>query len=420
MNHLWPPTLRNWVVIAFVAIFVLGVRILSPFLTPLSLSLLLTYILVPVVNRLEHKTGWPRTLVAIFVYLLLIIIIALIPVLFVPVIVTQVEALVPTLIVGINQLEVIIAEQGELSILNQPLNPDELFSQLSSSLINLSTSLASSSLTIVFGFAATFLSTLIWLLFILFISFYIVRDSPNIYYYFWGLVPHEARHEVYYLVRRIDQTWNAFLRGQLILSGAMFVITTITLSILGVPQALFLGFLAGLLNFIPNIGPVLCSIPAIALALIQGSSHFELSNWVFAIIVAMTYVIIQQLEGNILVPRIIGGSVNLHPAMIIVGAIIGFSLIGILGIFLAAPTLASLRVILGYAYRKLIDPEFKPQQIELPPDILTTTDPRQRSMIPIPSPNDPPIIPKWRQWLRRTTYALTATHSVTSEDSQDA
>jgi predicted PurR-regulated permease PerM len=407
-------------VIAFVAVFVLGLRILSPFLTPLSLSLLLTYMLVPVVNRVQHKTGWPRTLVAIFVYLLFIIVLALIPALFVPVIVNQVEALVPTLIVGINQLEVMIAEQGNLSILSQQLNPDELFRELSSSLINLSTSLAGSSLTIVFGFAASFLSTIIWLFLILFISFYIVRDSPNIYHYFWGLVPHEARHEVYYLVRRIDQTWNAFLRGQLILSGAMFVITTITLSILGVRQALFLGFLAGLLNFIPNIGPVLCSIPAIALALIQGSSQFDISNSIFAIIVAITYVIIQQLEGNILVPRIIGGSVNLHPAMIILGAIIGFSLIGILGIFLAAPTLASLRVILGYAYRKLVDPEFQPPQIELPPDILATTDPRQRSMIPIASPNDPPTIPKWQQWLKRTAYALTATPSVTSEDSQDA
>ena len=233
MNHLWHRTLRQWVAIAFIALFVLGMGIVWPFLGPLSLVLLLAYILIPIVNRLQHKTGWPRTAAAACVYLMLLIIIILIPVLFLPVIVAQVQAFTPTLMKGMEQLGSQIANLGTISILGQPIDLFDLYQQLSSSLASLVSNVASSSFNFVFNITTTFISSLAWLLFILVVSFYIVNDSPNINRYFWGLVPHDARQEVYYLARRIDQTWNAFLRGQLVLAGVIFVVTSLTLIILG-------------------------------------------------------------------------------------------------------------------------------------------------------------------------------------------
>lgn len=418
MSHLWHRTLRQWVAIAFVALFVLGMGVLWPFLGPLSLALLLAYILIPVVNRLARRMRWPRTAAAVCVYLLLIVVIILIPVLILPVIVNQVEVLIPTLIDGMEQLGTQIADLPTTTIFGLSINPYELYLEFSSPLVSVATNLASESFNVMFGIATTFVSTLVWSLFILVVSFYIVNDAPNISRYFWGLIPHEARQEVYYLTRRIDRTWHAFLRGQLMLATVIFVVTTLTLIILGVPQAFFLGVLAGLLNMVPNLGPVLSSVPAIAIALIQGSTQFEISNLLFGLIVTFAYVLIQQVESQWLTPRIIGGSVNLHPAMIIIGAIIGFSAVGVFGIFLAAPTLASLRIVGGYAYRKMLSPDYKPPHIDLPLEIAALPDPGQRPMKPFLSSTDTvEEVPLWQQWLTRSLPPVPPTPS---EDSPDA
>ncbi|MDQ4078791.1 MAG: AI-2E family transporter [Chloroflexota bacterium] len=397
----WHPSLRLGIGIALVTLFLLGARILWPFLTPLALALLLTYILVPIVDRVQRNTGWSRTAATLFIYLLLLIALALVPALVGPTIVNEVQALVPTLERGIEQLGDLIADLGTPTILGQSLDPYELYQSFAGQLVSLTTSIASSSVNVVFGVATTFLSTVLWLLFILVISFYIVRDSTNIAQYFWSLIPRENRLEVYYLTRRIDRTWNAFLRGQLLLSTVIFGATTFVLTLLGVSQALFLGILAGILNLIPNLGPILSGIPAVTLALVQGSTHFDMSNGLFALVVLAAYVVIQQLESNFLVPRIIGGSVHLHPAVVLLGAIIGLSTVGVLGIFLAAPTLASLRVIGGYAYRKMLSPDFQPTGVVLPPEISAIPDPRERPPTPIPSPTSAPSLPRWQEWLGR-------------------
>jgi len=105
------------------------------------------------------------------------------------------------------------------------------------------------------------------------------------------------------------------------------------------------------------VGPVVSAIPAVALALLQGSSWLPIPPFWFAVLVAGIYTAVQQVENNYLVPRIIGGSVRLHPLVVLVGAIGGARMAGILGIFLAAPVLASARVLLSYIYAKLLDVE---------------------------------------------------------------
>jgi hypothetical protein len=125
----------------------------------------------------------------------------------------------------------------------------------------------------------------------------------------------------------------------------------------GVRNALILGIMAGVLEIIPNIGPTIAAIPAVLIAYFQGSTYLPLSNGWFALLVIGLYVVIQQVENNILVPRIIGRSLNLHPLVVIVGAIAGARLAGILGMFLAAPMLASLRILGNYVYCKLLDLE---------------------------------------------------------------
>lgn len=401
IGNRWSASVRQWVAIGIGALLLLGLWILWPFLTPLSLALLLTYILNPLVNRLEREAEWPRTMAALAVYLLLIVLIALVPVRVLPFLVDQGQELAPPLADAALEVGEAIAGLGTVTILGQSFTPFELYQQLSDELLTLGTGLASSSVNIVFGVATTFVSTVLWLLFILVISFYLVRDTPNITRYLWGMVPRAVRPEVYYLTRRINRTWNAFLRGQLLLSLSIFALTTTVLLLLGVSQAFFLGFVAAVLNLVPNLGPIMASLPAILLALVQGSSHIEVSNLFFALIVTLAYVGIQQIEGNVLVPRIIGGSVNLHPTVVLLGAIIGLSTVGLLGIFLAAPTLATLRILMGYAYRKLLDPTYTPPEVILPPSIAAIPDPVERQVPALRTPREPRGVPRYRRWINR-------------------
>jgi hypothetical protein len=124
------------------------------------------------------------------------------------------------------------------------------------------------------------------------------------------------------------------------------------------PGALIFGILAGLLEVVPNLGPILAMIPAVITALLQGSTVLEplgVGPVGFALITVGIYFLIQQLENNILVPRIIGDSINLHPIVVICAVAVGFSIGNILGALLAPPIVATSRVVGSYLHAKLLD-----------------------------------------------------------------
>jgi hypothetical protein len=124
------------------------------------------------------------------------------------------------------------------------------------------------------------------------------------------------------------------------------------------PGALIFAILAGLLEVVPNLGPILAMIPAVIVALIQGSDVMRdlgINNLGFAAITVGIYFLIQQLENNILVPRIIGDSVNLHPIIVICAVAVGLTTAGILGALMAPPVAASFRVLGSYVHAKLLD-----------------------------------------------------------------
>jgi predicted PurR-regulated permease PerM len=175
-----------------------------------------------------------------------------------------------------------------------------------------------------------------------------MRDWHRVTAYFRSVVPPGYGRDYAGLTAELKRIWQAFFRGQVVLSLVIATTVAIAMAVVGLPNALLLGLLAGLLEVVPNVGPVVAAIPAVALALLQGSSWIPLPPLWFALLVVGIYVVIQQVENNYLVPRIIGGSVRLHPLVVLVGAIAGARMAGILGIFLAAPVLASARVVLAY------------------------------------------------------------------------
>jgi predicted PurR-regulated permease PerM len=135
------------------------------------------------------------------------------------------------------------------------------------------------------------------------------------------------------------------------------MISWLGLAALGVPGALYLGIIAGLLEIIPNIGPVISAIPAVIVAVLMGSNYLPVNSLIVALLVILLYTAVQQLENNLIVPRVLGGAVELPSLIVMLGVIVGTSIGGILGALLATPVIASGREIVRYLYRKTLGEE---------------------------------------------------------------
>lgn len=192
--------------------------------------------------------------------------------------------------------------------------------------------------------------------FIFVISIYFAADLPRLGTHVGDIATAPGyRQDAERIMREFGRTWNAYLRGQVALALVIFFVVWIGLSILGVQNALALGLLAGLLEFIPVIGPIISTVAATTVAFFQPGTIFDLASWQYALVVLGFMILVQQLENNILVPRIVGEALDLNPIVVMIAVLMGGSIAGILGMILAAPVMASLKLVGGYAWRKLFD-----------------------------------------------------------------
>jgi predicted PurR-regulated permease PerM len=153
-----------------------------------------------------------------------------------------------------------------------------------------------------------------------------------------GLIPAPARPRTIAIVADVNKTLGAFVRGQALDGLILGTLIAIMLGIMHVRYALLIGVAAGILNLIPYVGALIGFIPAVLLALV-------FNGWQNALIVAILFAVIQQLDGNVILPRIMKDSVQLSPLVIIIAILLGSAYFGVIGTFLAVPGAAILRVL---------------------------------------------------------------------------
>lgn len=226
-----------------------------------------------------------------------------------------------------------------------------------------------------FSFLGSAFTGIINTIFLIMMTFYLLKDGDRFLEVTIQLVPQDHQDDAKRLMYALSEVWGAYLRGQLILSVVMGVVVYFTALVLGLPNALILGVLAGLLEFIPNLGPLIALIPAAFLALVSQSTTIEyLAGFPFMIVVIVVWTLLQNIEAVFLVPRIMGDSLHLHPIIVIIAVLGGAALAGALGVILAAPFVASGRVISQYIYGKITDtnpfPMIEEIQIKEPPTFL--------------------------------------------------
>ncbi len=154
-----------------------------------------------------------------------------------------------------------------------------------------------------------------------------------------ALLPADRRGGVREGWNEVESRLGLWVRGQLILMGSIFAMTTVAYVILGLENALLLGVIAGLAEIVPIVGPALGAIPALLVASVSGRPETVL-------LVAAVYVVIQVLEGNVLVPLVMRRTIGVPPFLVVVSLLVGAAVGGIVGAFLAVPLAAAVVVIL--------------------------------------------------------------------------
>ena len=172
---------------------------------------------------------------------------------------------------------------------------------------------------------------------LLFLTFYLVVDSRTIYDTFLRLLPRARRARGGQIACEIVEKASAWLAGQLILSGVIGTTAAIALGVMGVPYFYVLALIAAIGEAIPVIGPILAAIPAIAVAAAVSPK--------LALAVAIFYVVQQQLESYVLVPKVMERQVGLNAVTVIVALLLGDALLGVTGAILAVPTAAITKVV---------------------------------------------------------------------------
>lgn len=323
-------------------------------LTPFIIGLVLAFILMPLVDGLNRLM--PRALAILLVYILVIGAIASFFIYLVPIIVDQSNKLIQDTPRYIEEVQNWLnqsykeLERQIPSDFRQPFN--DAVNDFSKNAItfvrDLLAGLVGGTFSLVFGT----IGFLVGVLLVPFWLFYVLKDKATGMHTFFSIIPINQREDARRLVDIINYGLNGYIRGQLFLAGAVGVLCTIGLLIIGLPAstAIFLGFIAGMFEVLPIIGPIIGAIPAIIVTFFYGN----VGNLDLTVKVVILYIIVQQIEGNLLVPKIAGDSTKLHPAIVMVVIIVGGEIAGLPGAIISVPLTAVLRDVYIYLYQRTV------------------------------------------------------------------
>lgn len=323
-----------------VIFFLYQVRII---LLPFILAVLVSYLLNPMISRLERK-GLPRIAAIIIVYSILTGLITGAIIYVVPVVTREVTQFGETVPIYIAEIQSLFQEaQNQYSSFSLPesfrMVMDERIRHVEKFLLELVREVLAS--------FTGFFSFLISFAIAPFLAFYILKDLDNIKKTFEGLLPSQWRGDCLALLRDIDDIVTGFLRGNLAVAFLVGLLSGFGYWLVGMDYGLILGVIAGFTDLIPFFGPFLGAVPAVALALLASKA--------LALKVILTVIIVQQIESQVLTPKIMGDAMGLNPLVIIFVLLAGGELFGLVGILLAVPIAAIIRVVSRFLFYKLIE-----------------------------------------------------------------
>ena len=357
-----------WRVVSRAVLFTITVLILLWLLGQLTsvivrvvLAIILAAGMKPLVDRLTarelRRQGWwtpPRGLVVLIVYVVTIALVSIAGGLILQVVVVELQNLIngipvyaPRIVAGVNNLLDTVPGGREM------VADFDIGGQLSGVVSQIFNVMGQA--VFVFRQVIGLLSGLLDVLMILLLALYITTDGPRIARYLRAFLPPDRHEQASRVTSRIFVRLGGWVSGQILLCVIIGTISWIGLTLIGVPYAVVLALVAGVMEAVPNVGPIIAAVPAVIIAALY-------SPWQ-ALLVAILYIVIQQLENYIIVPKVMSRAVELHPLAVLLALMVGGELLGVLGAVLAVPVTAAISVIVDEIRAERIAPSVDAEDV---------------------------------------------------------
>ena len=343
-----PKRRRRYLQIAFgfvaLVVAVIVLYLLRDFLGAFVLGAAIAFLIQPAITRLV-AFGIPRVLAIAIVFLVIIIALAGLVLLIVPLgagEVGQLQRQWPSLATAaqdrINSLQ-----GSPIQIFGITIDVKGATETISSHMKDYLLGQFGNAVTI----GLTALTTLLQLVLMFIVAFLLALDAAAFRRVLRRLVPNDYRTDFDQIWRKVRKMLYAYMRGQLIIAALIGVLSGIACAVLGLPDAIALGLIAGVTALIPYLGPFIGAVPAILVGLAASP--------IKALLIAIIYFLISNVILNFVYPKVMGDAVRLSPILVIVAFIAGFSWAGILGMFVAVPIAATLRILFDHIYPRLYE-----------------------------------------------------------------
>jgi predicted PurR-regulated permease PerM len=194
------------------------------------------------------------------------------------------------------------------------------------------------------------------------VAMYLSVDSHRLHAGLLAQVPAAYRRDAERVDARIGRVWRGYLYGQLLNSLATGLLVWFALWVIGLPGAFVLGLIMMVLNMIPTFGPIIAAVPGVLIAIALGSTRLDWGTLSFTLLVVGLYIVVVQLQANVMAPFITGQAVQMSPAAVLIGLIVGFQVGGLVGSLLAVPVIGTLKEVTRYVLAKLLDREPFPDE----------------------------------------------------------
>jgi predicted PurR-regulated permease PerM len=366
----WRPSTRlvgAIILLLLIAALLFAVRSL---LLPVLLGMLLAYMLAPVLTWVRRRTGMSRLAGAAIIFVVLLLVVGGAATGLGLAASQQLGGLIEDLILLSSQLPDQLQKVTEAEVVIGPwvfdlsrINAEPLASALASIL----QPFLSQTGMLLATLASAAASAVGVIAMVAILAFYMLVDLDGAEERLAALAPPDYRNDSLRLLQETTLVWRAFVRGQLVLCLVLGLVVAAVLAVLGVRFALVLGLIAGVLDVVPFFGPFVAGVIAVVVACFQGSNWWGLHPVAFAAIVLGVFLVIQQIENNILVPSILGSALKMRPLTVLLAAMVGGILAGVAGVLLAQPVTAMLRVWFTYFYCKTAGLEPWPEPPTPPP-----------------------------------------------------
>jgi len=349
MNKNWSREARYLSLGIFVILFLLGAWYIRELFKPLIIAGLIAYIINPAVDAIKNRfKRMSHGLVVNLVYFTVLAVTLAIPVTLFPVLLREFQ----NLITDLQDLPALMQ-----SFFNKPLVIAGFSINLAPMIPNFGDTFNTFLNTIPGNLLHILESTSLyagWFLIILVTIYYLLLDWNKVRRWLSLIPPRKYYWDGVHLYMQVKQVWSAYLRGTLALMFIVGSVFTIVYLAIGLPGAMVIGILAGLLSLIPELGPFISAVIAASVALVEGSYFLPISNFWFAMLVIVIYIVLINLKSLWLRPRIMGRSVHLHEGLVFVAIMAAIIFQGVLGALIVIPMIASAVVITRYLRRRIM------------------------------------------------------------------